>query len=176
MQLTLTNFKEAIDPAILQRGRQYYDGDRILELNQLDDRHCVATVEGTDRYQVFIVTHPDDGTVGWACDCPYDLGPVCKHVAAVLFALEAAATPVGPEEVRPRKQRKTRADRVREALATLSAEEQQDLLLELALNDAEAAQLILARYGTATEGQKTYARLVRDALRLGKDRHGFLDY
>lgn len=39
----------------------------------------------------------------WSCDCPYDWGDTCKHVAAVLFAIReevAAAMPVAKKKGR----------------------------------------------------------------------------
>ena len=29
-----------------------------------------------------------DEVVDYSCDCPYDMGPVCKHVVAALFELQ----------------------------------------------------------------------------------------
>ena len=175
MEITLANFKQLIDPTILQRGRSYYDNDHVVDLEEIQAGYWQAIVEGTEAYRVFITIAPDAG-LDWACDCPYDWGPVCKHVAATLYALESAADPAPPKKTKPRKKRKTRADKIRDALGSLSREELYALLLELALDDRELAHLVLARYGPDKGNEQAYARLVQDALRLGQGRHGFLDY
>ena len=175
MGITLSNFKEHVEPTILLRGLRYYDDDRVDKLEELTPGYWRAIGEGSRSYHVGI-TITADGGLGWACSCPYDQGPLCKHVAAALYALEAAGSGVPAKKTKPRKKRKTRADKGREALGSLSGEELHDLLLELALDDRELAGLILARYGPETDSVKGAARLVRDALRLGQDRHGFIDY
>jgi uncharacterized Zn finger protein len=46
----------------------------------------VCVVEGTEDYMVHISVH--NGTVtDFDCYCPYDAGPVCKHVVAVMYLL-----------------------------------------------------------------------------------------
>jgi uncharacterized Zn finger protein len=175
MEITLANFEQVIDPTVLQRGRDYYDGGHIVDLEEIEAGYWQAVVEGTETYRVFIIVAPD-ASLNWACDCPYDWGPVCKHVAATLYALGSAIVPEPSKKSKPRKKRKTRADKIREALGSLSREELHDLLLQLALDDRELAHLILARYGADQGSKQAYARLVQDALRLGQGRHGFLDY
>jgi hypothetical protein len=175
MFFTLTNFNQVLESTILQRGRRYYDDGRVFDLEEVDTGRWQAGVEGTDIYQIVITIAPD-GAIDWGCDCPYDWGPVCKHVTAVLYAIEEAAAPSLARTKKPAGRRKTLADKVREALSTLSHGELHDLLLEQALDDRNLAHMILARYGGEQEGKKGYVRLVKDALHLGQGRHGFLDY
>ncbi len=175
MDLTLANFEQIIEPTILQRGRDYYAGGRIIDLEEFDTGYWLATVEGTITYKVAITIAPD-GSLDWSCNCPYDWGPMCKHVAAALYAIKATGTTAPPEESKSRKKRKTRADEIREAIDALSKEELAVLLLELASDDRALAHLILARYGPDKGNKEAYARLVEDALRPEQDRHGFMDY
>lgn len=175
MELTLANFEQLIDPAILQRGRDYCDGGHVVDLEEIEAGCWQALVEGTETYRVSITIAPHAG-LDWSCDCPYEWGPLCKHIAATLYALESATAPPSPRKSKPRRQRKTRAARIREALGPLSREERYDLLLELALDDRDLAHLVLARHAPDQENEKACANLVRDALRLGQRRHGFLDY
>jgi uncharacterized Zn finger protein len=174
--LTLANFEESIDPTILQRGRSYYANGRVIGLSEIDTGSWQATVEGAYMYQVNVSIAPD-GALDWSCDCPYDWGPVCKHVTAVLYGLEEA--PIlndVTDPSAPGRPRKSQADRVRDALDALSDDQIHDLLLELVLKDRELTNLVLARYGSAEQGQEAYHQLVRDSLRVGQGRHDFLDY
>ena len=174
MILTLANFKQAIEPAIQQRGQRYYANGRVIALIEIDSGHWRAVVEGPDTYQVEVSVSPD-GVLNWTCDCPYEWGAVCKHVAAVLYALEDGPSSSESEPSTPGR-RKSRADKVRDALGTLSGEQLYDLLLELVLEDRELTNLVLARYGLEEGGEKAYHQLVVDAISVGQGRYGFLDY
>ena len=122
MDLTLANFELIIDPTILQRGQDYYADGRVINLEEFDTGYWLATVEGTITYRVTITIFLD-GSLDWSCNCPYDWGPVCKHIAASLYAIEAAADPAPTKKSKSRKKRKTRADKIRETVATLSNSE-----------------------------------------------------
>lgn len=74
---------------VLQRGRNYYKSNRVKSLKTLDDNHYIATVRGTNKYYVS-VTVTDDKISDIECDCPHaESGNYCKHMAAVLFAIDA---------------------------------------------------------------------------------------
>ena len=166
MPTTFANFKQTLPPIILQRGQDYFSAGLVIDLAEVDAGHWLAIVQGTDAYQVSIQSSPDNALV-WLCDCPYDRGPVCKHVAAVLYAIESAKAqpPVT-----------TRADQVRAALKKLSPTELYNLLVELALNDRNLTQIILTRYGPALDDKDAAVQLVQNALSLEQGRHGYLDY
>lgn len=168
MPLTLANFKQQIDETILQRGRSYYSGGRVLTLGEVEPGRWQAEVEGRQPYRVAITAGAGEA-LSWSCTCPYT-GPVCKHIAAVLLALEAE------EPTTPANKPPPRAERLRAALAPLSREELYELLLEQALSDRDLAHQILARYGLQDADHASYRQLVREALEMGKGRHGFLDY
>lgn len=73
--------------AVLLRGRQYFKQGRVLEMNQNNAKY-EATVKGTKRYQVSVhLTNPNLPKM--TCTCPYaGDGHKCKHMAAVLFAID----------------------------------------------------------------------------------------
>jgi len=77
-------FTEEIHALILERGRVYFSSDAVRHLTQTPDGWA-AEVIGQDTYHVVIagIHAPEE----WYCDCPHDHGPVCKHVAAVLYAI-----------------------------------------------------------------------------------------
>jgi hypothetical protein len=172
MPLTLPTFSRHIDPPILERGRRYYADGHVAGLEELTPNRWQAEVAGTYPYTVTI-TIAADGALGWDCTCPYDLGPVCKHVVATLYALQAALDLAADP---PRQKRQTRADKVRAALSPLSRDDLLALLIELANDDRQLAHRLLARYAApAGDGKAAAKRLVADALTFGRDRYG-LDY
>lgn len=89
--LTLKNFKQNIRPAVMQRAREYFNNGRVSNITRISDGYT-ATVKGTERYEVEIYLD-GERIVAADCDCPYDYGGLCKHIAAVLLAIEKRQAP-----------------------------------------------------------------------------------
>ena len=87
MQIPLDQFEQVIDEKILQRGLTYFKKGHVQELEEVSPNTYEAIVEGTEDYTVRL-TVENNVVTDYNCDCPYDLGPVCKHVAAVIFSLQ----------------------------------------------------------------------------------------
>ena len=86
MKISLTKFESEIDERIVSRGEEYFNSDAVRGLKKIKDDQWTAAVEGTETYKVCI-NLKGDNVEDYSCTCPYDLGPVCKHVVAVLYAL-----------------------------------------------------------------------------------------
>lgn len=82
---TSQNWFKHIRREIIARGKDYYLSDRVQNL-EYEDGIYTAEVDGTDLYNVEVEIDGDE-LINSDCDCPYDRG-ICKHVAAVLFAIE----------------------------------------------------------------------------------------
>lgn len=176
MILTLANFKTVIDDTILDRGRSYFRSGQVVDLEEDGDGRWSAQVEGTEVYEV-VIEQDAKGALFCECTCPYDWGPYCKHIAAVLYAIEEAFPEYTEDKPRrPRKKRKTRAEKVHDILTGLAHEELVDLLEELAAEDRQIANMIVARFSDEGGDKKAYIRLVKDALNMGKGQYGFIDY
>jgi uncharacterized Zn finger protein len=83
MSIKLENFEEEVHLLITERGKEYFDANQVLMLKQTLDGWS-AVIEGSETYQVLLEGH--DVITNWNCTCPFEHGPVCKHVAAVFFA------------------------------------------------------------------------------------------
>ncbi len=84
MSIRVDQIEEDVHLLITERGKEYFDAHQVLMLKQTADG-WTAVIEGTDAYQVLLVGH--DVITSWQCTCPFEHGPVCKHVAAVLYAV-----------------------------------------------------------------------------------------
>ncbi|MBI1191836.1 MAG: hypothetical protein GC205_01490 [Bacteroidetes bacterium] len=83
MTFPLTHFQNFIDESILERGRDYFDDNRVMEVHIPTKGTFTAVVAGTENYSISISI--EHGVVTeHNCDCPFDRGPICKHVVAVL--------------------------------------------------------------------------------------------
>jgi len=84
--MNLNNFENHVEPIIISRGADYYRDQAVRELEEFQSGEWIADVEGSDMYRVAVYLKGNE-IIDWDCDCPYDMGPICKHVVAVLYAI-----------------------------------------------------------------------------------------
>ncbi len=72
---------------ILDRGYDYYLNSRVQNVIKVDNGY-VASVDGTQEYEVFIEVNDQNKVKSMTCTCPYaQEGKYCKHEAAVLIEI-----------------------------------------------------------------------------------------
>jgi hypothetical protein len=176
MNLYISNFKTTIDETILDRGYSYFLAGRVIDIEEDRKGRWTAQVEGNEVYTIEI-EQDQKGMLLCDCNCPYNQGPYCKHIAAALYAIEESAKDQGERKPgKEGKKRITRPERIHKTLVGMAKENLVELLEELADGDQQIAHMILARFGDAGEEKKAYTRMVKDALKMGKNKHGFIDY
>lgn len=84
--ITLENFEHHVSFKIWQRGMDYYEDGAVAALEETLPGEWTATVEGAECYTVKVLLDGDE-VEAWECDCPYDMGDICKHVVAVVIAI-----------------------------------------------------------------------------------------
>ncbi len=84
MSIHIDRFEEEIHFLIAERGKEYFDAHQVLMLQQTTEGWS-AVIEGSETYQVLLEGH--DVISQWHCTCPFGHGPVCKHIAAVLYGV-----------------------------------------------------------------------------------------
>jgi uncharacterized Zn finger protein len=84
MSIHISNFEEEIHLLIAERGKEYFDARQVVKLEETNEGWS-AMIEGTETYQVLLEGH--DVITQWQCTCPFEHGPVCKHIAAVFYAV-----------------------------------------------------------------------------------------
>ncbi len=173
MTLTLKNFKKVIAPEILARGRSYFDNERVIALDMQEERMWLAEVEGSDLYEVDI--DGSDGTLICSCPCPYEHGEYCKHVAAVLFAIEEQFPEYIDSTVKKTPAKSGKTD-LATLVGSLSKEELIAFILEQASQDRGFANTLRARFSPdKTKSATFYLQNVNSILRAERDRDGYMD-
>jgi uncharacterized Zn finger protein len=188
MKIPFHQFEQHIDETILKRGLAYYKQGQVFPPDEVSPGVYETVVAGSEEYVVRVEVK-NDVVVDYTCNCPYDLGPVCKHVAAVLFYLqrdELGLEPAGePQKAKdkkgakaPAKKKKTVAEQVDELLEKIAHDELKQLVRELAAGDKVFRQVFLSRFAHMGEGEskEMYAQQVKAVLRAAKDRTGFIDW
>ena len=129
--MKIKGWKRRFQPHILSRGEEYYRQNAVRGMELAGDS-VSASVFGTEEYEVNIVFK--DGSIeDMSCTCPYaDDGSNCKHMAAVLYALENTG------EAKPIKA----GPSLSELIGGLSEEQAKALLQGLAERDKTIADKI----------------------------------
>ena len=88
MENSIKDIEKWLPQGILQKGEDYYEDDLVDNLER-DGKKWSADVDGSGAYAYMVeVDMKGEAVTSWFCDCPYDYGPVCKHVAAVLLSIQ----------------------------------------------------------------------------------------
>lgn len=175
--LTLANFKQMIPSQILARGRDYFRSGNVVDLTMDEEGFWAAQVQGTELYDVTIEQIPSLELI-CSCTCPYDMSEHCKHIAAVLYAIEETFPEfaAGKKKRTSARHRSTKADALRQALQTSPQEKLVEIILEHAKKDRDFANHLRLRLDMTGDKPADYQQMVKDALRSGRGQHGFIDY
>ena len=88
IDMNISSFDTKVSSRIVTRGIAYYRDGHVTDFEQKSGFRFRATVEGSDMYEVEIKLDEQGNILYSYCDCPYDMGPVCKHEVAVYFYLK----------------------------------------------------------------------------------------
>ena len=183
MHIPLRHFEDFIDETILRRGLSYFKKGQVHEPEEIRTGEYEAIVEGTEDYTVRL-TITNGAITEHVCNCPYDMGPVCKHVVAVIFYLQqdelelkpktVQAKPVAPKKT---KKRKTIAEQVDELLEKTAHDELKQFVREQASMSVAFRNLFLSSFAphNSDESKGFYEKHLKSILRSAKDRDGFID-
>lgn len=185
MQIPLDHFEQIIDERILKRGFSYYKKGNVLQLDEVSPNTYEAVVEGTDDYTVQLSIN-NDMVTEYVCNCPYDQGPVCKHVAAVLFKLQEEQLQLDQVQTKSKpktknssgKKRKSTAEQIEEVLAKATKDELVQLIRDEAANNAtfrNRLMMALEHYNDNIS-KDFYAKQIQSILRSAVGRYGFVDW
>ena len=187
MEIPLSHFEEYINEPILKRGLSYFKKGFVHEPAEIRPGDYEAVVEGSEEYTVKLSIR-NRVITEHSCNCPYDMGPVCKHVAAVIFYLEqeelglTQSTKKGSTKKakaassKPTK-RKTIAQQVDNLLDKVTHDELTLFVRELATKDSLFRDLLLASFAqyNPSESKALYAKQVRAPIKVARSKYGYID-
>ncbi len=184
MHIPLHHFEDFIDETILRRGLSYYKNGQVHEPEKIRTGEYEAIVEGTEDYTVRM-TIKNGAITEHVCNCPYDMGPICKHVVAVIFflqqdELELEQKPVQAKPVAPKKskKRKTIADQIDELLEKATHDELKQFVREQATRNVVLRNMLLSSFArhNSDESKEFYEKQIKSLLRSAKDSDGFINW
>ena len=184
MQIPLDQFEQVIDEKILQRGLTYFKKGHVQELEEISPNTYEAIVEGTEDYTVRL-TVENNVVTDYSCDCPYDLGPVCKHVAAVIFSLQEEDLGLTKKTANSKKstgsgtkKSKSVATQIDELMDKASVDELKELIRTEAKKNALFRNHVLSHLEHYNENisKDLYQKQLKAMIRSATDRYGFIDW
>lgn len=179
MNIPLDHLDEVIDARILERGQDYFGSGAVGEPEELEQGLYEAIVEGSDDYTVR-VRLKGNSVIEHHCDCPYDLGPVCKHVVALILELKdtVLSRPASTKGAKAAKKKPTVAQQVDSALSTLPHDELAAFVRERCMADASFRQqfLITCAPQAVSGDRKYHLKQIRSGLRAVAGRGGYFGW
>ena len=182
MQILLNEFEQLIDEKILKRGLSYFKGGAITDFSEISTGEYEAIVSGTEEYTVQLKISNNTITAH-NCDCPYDMGPVCKHVVAVIFHLQQdelelnlrpSTKSAGPNK----KKTKSVSQQIKELLKAISHEELMEFVQENSKKDKKFRNYFLASFGHLSQNQSRefYQKQIHSILQTAAGRDGWIGW
>ena len=175
--ITITNFTNTLDKNQILKGKHYFLDDAVEYVLEEKPGYWKAEVEGTELYHVQIQILKEE-IKNTSCDCPHD-DPFCKHVVAVLFAIqdELDIDEEKPEQQKKKAAAKKKTPSVEELLQQVTETDLKNFVKEAAKKSKDFRNLFMLRFQYANEpdGYEKYAAMIRDNAKAFLKR-GFIDY
>jgi hypothetical protein len=179
MKITLNEFEQLIDEKILKRGLAYFKSGAITDFSEISTGKYEAIVSGTEEYTVQLEISNDTITEH-NCDCPYDMGPICKHVVGVIFHLQQDELELNqPSISKPRKTKtKSVSQQVKELLKEIPHKELVDFVEENSKKDKKFRNYFLASFGHLSQNQSKefYQKQIHSILQSAAGRDGWIGW
>ncbi len=179
MKIPLNEFEQLIDETILKRGLAYFKGGTITDFSEVSNGEYEAIVLGTEEYTVQLEIK-NNTVVEHNCDCPYDMGPVCKHVVAVIFYLQQDELELNQSSLNSPKKKKTKSvnQQVKELLKEISHNELIEFVTENSKKDKKFRNYFLASFGHLSQNQSKefYQKQIHSILQTAAGRDGWIGW
>ena len=179
MKIPLNEFERLIDERILKRGLSYFKGGAIADFSEIASGEYEAIVSGTEEYTVQLEISNNTITEH-NCDCPYDMGPVCKHVVATIFHLQQDELELNQSNLPKSKKKKTKSvsQQVKELLKAISHNELIEFVQENSKKDKKFRNYFLASFGHLSQNQSKefYQKQIHSILQSVAGRDGWIGW
>lgn len=181
MKITLNNFEDYIDPKIVKRGKEYFEGNFVGSLT-IKGNSYTAEVMGSENYEIEIQLKNKE-IVSHLCDCPFEHGEFCKHEVAVLYyinennTIETEEKSITKLSTKTTQSKTTKNKGVSGILEKISHQELKDFVLNLSVQDKKFKENIERKFAEISGDNSIsfYRKHIKSIFNSGKER-GFIDY
>lgn len=178
MNIPLHEVEQLIDETILKRGLAYFKGGAVTDFLEISNGEYEAIVSGTEDYTILLEVK-NNTVIEYNCDCPYDMGPVCKHVVAVIFYLQQDALELNQSKIiPPRKKTKSVNQQIKTLLKVISHDELIDFVVDTSKKDKKFRNYFLASFGHLSHNQSKefYQKQIHSILQTAAGSDGWIGW
>ncbi|MDB4335166.1 hypothetical protein OAA06_02270, partial [bacterium] len=179
MIIPLSKFEQVINETILERGLGYFKNGDVTAFAELSNGVYEATVMGTEEYTVSFVVK-SDVVEAYHCDCPYDMGPVCKHVVASIFYLKQDELNLDSIKASSPKKKKGKSatQQFKEVLQSVSHNELKAFIMGHSKADKKFKNLFLSNFAHLNKEQSKafYQKQIKAIVHSATDNDGFIGW
>ncbi len=178
MKIPLNEFEQLIDEKILKKGLAYHKSGAISDFAEVSRGEYEAIVSGSEDYSVKLKVRNNE-VIEYNCNCPYDWGPVCKHVVALIFHLqqdELELKQVSPKKAK--KKAKSVNQQVKELLKSISHDELIEFVVESCKKDKKFRNGFLSSFAHLYQEQSKefYQKQIHSILQTAAGRDGWINW
>lgn len=176
--MKIQDFELDIDHTILKRGKEYFLENKIYSLHQTIKNTWQAKVQGTDEYTVIVNLGNNNEIKNHECDCPYDYGTFCKHVIAVLYAIENKLVMGDAAKVPTKKTSKKNISSFAKLLNKIELNEYQLFIehyVKVDKNFKSAFELYFSEKDENFDLEKKYTEIIKSTIK-NYSKRGYIDY
>jgi hypothetical protein len=183
MKITFDNYKKILDSGIVKRGIEYFKKGNVLSCSAIEPGQYIATVSGTKEYTIHLTV--EDRTISsMRCNCPYDMGPVCKHLVAVINSIENAGKSVNGSFEKKRttsskeKKQNSKNSTVQDILANIPKNELSAYIENQCAYDPILKRTLMSHFNQYINDTSVsfYKKELQMILREVKGRKGFIEW
>lgn len=158
----MESWKDYFEKRVLDRGRSYYNNGAVQNLRKTAEGY-EAYVSGTVRYEVEI--EMENGKVEYmSCDCPYaDSGENCKHMAAVMYAIEKQENGTIETNGKSGRKKQTAKENLQDIVDSIPEAELRDYVYSLAKDNKSIENYIRINHGSSIDAE--YIKNLKKDLR-----------
>ena len=181
MKIDLNHFEQIIDPTILKRGLQYFKQGKVSEVEE-SYNEITAMVDGSGELYTTTIKTEGDIVIETDCSCPYDMGPVCKHVVALIFHIKQEELGIEVKiksEIKPKTKSKSEREleQIEQLIESSTKEQLGEFVNKLCMQDRATRLDFLAQFQPKDSAiSKSEYKSSLSAYANSLKQHGFIDY
>lgn len=180
MKISLDRFEHQVDETILKRGFNYFRNGHVTDVDESDEGIYEVTVEGSETYTVTLNVQ-GNAVTDYECDCPYDMGPICKHIVAALYYLQnniSDPMKLSAKTMQNKQKEKPVARQAEELLDILSHDDLKAFIHTTCANDSKFRQMFVAKHIHLLypESKELYCKQLQALIKTYSDKYGFVGY
>ncbi|CAA6805532.1 MAG: Unknown protein [uncultured Campylobacterales bacterium] len=166
MEIALNKLESIVDKKILRRGLSYFQNARISNFVKTSNDEYQAIVLGEQEYTIELKIHKNT-IIEHHCNCPYDMGPVCKHIVAVIFYLKQEDKLIKPIN-----------KQIEKLLKIISHEELINFVQINIKKDQKFRNCFLSSFSHLNEksSKEFYQKQIHSILQAAKGKDDWIDY